>query len=152
MSPYCGSRLFFFYQRSYVEWPIKGDDTALNGIMLYCAAPGSTYEGNYITSTYGSWGDAWVGRLWCPVGNLVSFSLKVEEPQGGGDDTAANSIKMRCSDGAELEAIGGPWGKYGDWSASCSYGICGIQTKVEEPQGGEDDTALNDVVFECCSS
>ncbi|XP_056425630.1 vitelline membrane outer layer protein 1 homolog [Hyla sarda] len=132
-----------------VERPIDGDDTALNSIKLYCSSYRSRDVGDTITSTTGGWGD-WTYVSWCPSGNLISFALKVEPPQGKGDDTAANNIMMQCSDHTILGGNGGPWGNYGSWSGICPGGICGIQTRVEGSQGKGDDTALNDVRFECC--
>ncbi|KAK2850869.1 hypothetical protein Q5P01_007145 [Channa striata] len=79
--------------------------------------------------------------------------LCVEPPQGRGDDTAANNIKFMCSgSGVQLEGNGLSWGSWGSWSLKCCRGaICGLQTRVEGPQGDEDDTALNDVQFFCCN-
>ncbi|XP_056425629.1 vitelline membrane outer layer protein 1-like [Hyla sarda] len=134
-----------------VEREIDGDDTALNGIKLYCAPNGRRFVKGTITSTVGNWGD-WTYVSWCPGGNLISFALKVEPTQGKGDDTAANNIMMQCSDKNILTGNGGRWGNYGGWSGVCSMGICGIRTKVEGQQGRGDDTALNDVKFECCST
>ncbi|KAI4887794.1 hypothetical protein NFI96_024752 [Prochilodus magdalenae] len=98
------------------------------------------------------WG-IWTSIEWCEFGMLTSFQLQVEPHQGRiRDDTAANNIKFRCSqDTEELIGNGTSWGEWGDWSESCEgKAICGIQTKVEEPQGLGDDTALNDVRFFCC--
>ncbi|XDV38014.1 hypothetical protein PO909_007556, partial [Leuciscus waleckii] len=67
------------------------------------------------------------------------------------DDTSVNNIRFKCSQGSVLQGEGGPWGDWGYWSPSCKgTGICGIKTRVEEPQGMGDDTALNDVIMYCC--
>ncbi|KAM5171718.1 vitelline membrane outer layer protein 1 homolog [Mantella aurantiaca] len=125
-----------------------GDDTALNGIRLYCDKTDEKRSLATITSQTGAWGK-WLASQFCPSGFLISFSLKVEPPQGSGDDTAANNIMFLCSDGTILKGDGGSWGEYGDWSSKCDNGIDGIRTKVEPPQGKGDDTALNDVIFRC---
>ncbi|NXM44606.1 VMO1 protein, partial [Gymnorhina tibicen] len=46
----------------------------------------------------------------------------------------------------------GSKGTWGDWSPSCprSWGVCGIHTRLQPPQGVGDDTALNDVKLYCC--
>ncbi|XP_040202848.1 vitelline membrane outer layer protein 1 homolog [Rana temporaria] len=125
-----------------------GDDTALNGIRLLCAEPGSEDIKARITSTMAKWG-SWTGIQWCPSGDLISFSLRVEPPIEG-DDTGANNIMFQCSDMKILKGYGSSWGDFGAWSEICYTGICGIQTNVERPQGKGDDTALNDVKFCCC--
>ena len=81
--------------------------------------------------------------------------------QVGGDDTAANYIKFHCRDfntpGPEYEMAKAPghgrWGHYGTWSESCPQdsAVCGIQAKIEAPQGGIDDTGLNDIKLFCCA-
>ncbi|XP_073507120.1 vitelline membrane outer layer protein 1 homolog [Phyllobates terribilis] len=126
-----------------------GDDTALNGIQLYCTRCTSRDVVGTITSTVGGWGD-WTPISWCSRGNYIKFALKVEKPQGDGDDTAVNSIKMGCSNNSTEEGNNGYWGDFGRWSGICPLGICGIRTRVERAQGRGDDTALNDVQLECC--
>ncbi|KAL7983307.1 hypothetical protein Chor_000183 [Crotalus horridus] len=99
------------------------------------------------------WG-AWSDIKYCRgESKLVAFSLRVERPQGPSDDTAANNIQFKCSNNEILVGNSHDWGKFGLWSSSCGPGtyICGLQTKMEVIQGMEDDTALNDVRFFCCS-
>ncbi|KAM4675891.1 vitelline membrane outer layer protein 1-like [Discoglossus pictus] len=131
--------------------PLQGldDDTALNGIRLHCVRCQYPHLKTNISSTLERWG-AWTATKWCPYGFLVQFSLRVEPPQGKGDDTGANNIMFRCSDESVLEGDGLKYGDYGKWSEKCEFGVCGIRTRVEENQDAGDDTALNDVQFECC--
>ncbi|XP_050948885.1 vitelline membrane outer layer protein 1-like [Labeo rohita] len=131
------------------------DNTALNGIRLHCIDELSSLSSSYhdyasVRSEVGSWGQ-WTDIKWCPSGFLTAFLLKVEKYQGSSDDTAAGNIMFKCSDGTVLVGEGILWGDWGDWSKTCEgKGICGIKTRVQEPQGNDDDTALNDVIMYCC--
>ncbi|XP_051734799.1 vitelline membrane outer layer protein 1-like isoform X2 [Ctenopharyngodon idella] len=126
------------------------DDTSLNGIRLHCVYPSRVSSGAYVVSNAGHWGQ-WTDIKWCPSGFLKAFQLRVESAQGSGDDTAANNIRFSCSDGVVLKGESTAWGDWGDWSSACDgRGICGIKTRVEEPQGNGDDTALNDAQMYCC--
>ncbi|KAM7333716.1 hypothetical protein ACRRTK_007036 [Alexandromys fortis] len=118
---------------------IPGDDTALNGIRLHCTR-GNAEQNTHVVESQS-------GRHF-----LVAFSLRVEPFSFPGDNTAVNNVRFRCSDGVELEGPGLSWGDYGDWSDSCVKGVCGLQTKIQKPQGPRDDTALNDVRIFCCNS
>uniref|UniRef100_A0A3P9IX85 Vitelline membrane outer layer 1 homolog a n=1 Tax=Oryzias latipes TaxID=8090 RepID=A0A3P9IX85_ORYLA len=129
----------------------SGDDTALNGIRLYCVNPQNKQQQVIRESAVGRWGE-WTAVKMCETGYLASYMLRVEPPQGGGDDTSVNNIKFICSgNGAQLEGAGLEWGDWGNWSNKCPKGaICGLKTRVEEHQGNGDDTSLNDVKFFCC--
>ncbi|XP_039609720.1 vitelline membrane outer layer protein 1 homolog [Polypterus senegalus] len=125
----------------------SGDDTGLNGIQLFCKASADSTETHRIESGMGQWG-TWTSPKWCKNSFLKAFILKVQQPQGYGDDTAATDIKFICSDDT-IAKKGRVMARWGDQSSACEKGISGIQTKVEPPQGSGDDSALNDVRFFC---
>ncbi len=140
----------------------RGDDTALNAITLYCYNRAGNMVG-WIRPHPGIWGN-WGPVANCPVGTYANgFQLKVEGFQGSGDDTGANSLKFRCSDGySMIEAPGG--GPWGNWSSLLEvahsgalprpqiWAICGVRAKFENHVGGRDDTALNNLEFYWCGS
>ncbi|XP_048022415.1 vitelline membrane outer layer protein 1-like [Megalobrama amblycephala] len=131
------------------------DNTALNGIRLYCVSQTKdlldSNEDTSVQSDVGSWGE-WTEVKWCPSGFLTAFQLRVESSHEFKDNTAANNIRFNCSQGSFLQGDGTDWGEWGDWSPFCQgKGMCGIRTRVEEPQGYfGDDTALNDARMFCC--
>ncbi|NWI48570.1 VMO1 protein, partial [Picathartes gymnocephalus] len=51
-----------------------------------------------------------------------------------------------------LEITNASTGTWGDWSPRCprSWGVCGIQSRLQPPQDGGDETALNDLKLYCC--
>lgn len=65
------------------------------------------------------------------------------------------NVLFTCSSPSSSRPLvgdGAPEGLLGGWSSRCLHGsICGIQSKVQSPQEQEDETALNDVLFYCCS-
>ncbi|KAL4217960.1 Vitelline membrane outer layer protein 1 [Mactra antiquata] len=144
-----------------------GDDTALNAIRLLCSDKQGhrniTHQISSVQGPYGSWSKEEVCLQSYDVSSfLTAFQLQVEPPQGAGDDTMANFVHFKCRPFGDDPALNetiltlapghGSWGTWSNWTESCdaNEAICGIQTKVEQVQGSDDDTALNDVVFYCC--
>ncbi|KAM3927314.1 vitelline membrane outer layer protein 1 homolog [Leptodactylus fuscus] len=124
------------------------DDTALNGITLYCIKKSTWEVVKTISSSVGPFG-RWGPIFWCKSGFLKNFRLRVEFHDTR-DKTAANNIMFTCSDGSVLEGNGLSWGDYGPWSFDCKKGIRGIQTRVQGKQGfWRDDLGLTDVKFKC---
>jgi hypothetical protein len=141
----------------------KGDDTALNGLTLNCYdRAGKTAQ---LVALQGNWGN-WGQSANCPTGTYATaFKLKIEGPQGTGDDTGVNSLKFTCSKGHEIEASGGgQWGSWTSWLTAPIHeiptslrsrnpknlAICGVRGKIESYQGKGDDTSVNDLEFIWC--
>ncbi|XP_053627048.2 vitelline membrane outer layer protein 1 [Cherax quadricarinatus] len=133
-----------------VEDHIDGDDTAMNGIQLYCRSTRNDREVGVRSSAVGNWG-VWQGKRECNKGFFKAIRMRIENAQGRGDDTAANDLEMQCQNGETYNGGGTGWGSWSDWRY-CPSGevICGLQTRVEAAQGDGDDTALNDAIFACC--
>lgn len=124
----------------------RGDDTSLNTIKLICS------NGTPLYSSSGDWGD-WGSDVYCSSGEKLSgFIMKSEPNQGSGDDTAANSLKMYCTNRELFNHHEGPWGRWGKlFTCPANTSICGLRTQVEPKRGKDiDDTALNNVIFYCC--
>jgi len=128
----------------------RGDDTALNTVALSCGASSGGPLTEWVDSHSGHFG-SWGSEPVCS-GFVTGVRMRVEGNQGNGDDTAANSVEMSCSDGPSIAADnGGPWGSWTDWSF-CGPGekVCGLRVRVEDPQGGGDDTGMNALELFCC--
>ncbi|PSC67687.1 vitelline membrane outer layer 1-like [Micractinium conductrix] len=85
----------------------------------------------------------------CPV-----VRMKIESPQGLGDDTAVNGIHLACPDGSVLVADNdGSFGALTDWvkCPASGTGFYAAATRSESSQGTGDDTAINSVLFSCTS-
>lgn len=133
-----------------------GDDTAMNGISLGCYDKNTgAYTGN-ITSVVGSFGSWLATSTVTPyvVGNpVIGGKMKIEAPQGGGDDTAANAVSLKSLNSSfvtpNASTAFGAWGAEANCPAN--QAICGVMTRVEGNQGNGDDTSLNGVRFACCA-
>ncbi|XP_063606981.1 vitelline membrane outer layer protein 1-like [Penaeus indicus] len=159
---YCPLGTFAYAFQIKVEGEDHMDDTAMNGIELFCRAPADVgHEGQppkkdakefSITSTVQQWGD-WKGKRECATGYLTGLRMRSEEDQGFFiDDTAANDLDMQCNWSTDtLNGGGDHWGDWSSWE-SCphNWAICGIETRVEA-DSATDDTALNNVRMFCCS-
>jgi hypothetical protein len=129
------------------------DDTALNSVQLLCKDP-TTGATEWISSYDGIWGD-WHSSTSCSgTGNLLKGArMRIEGSQGGGDDTAANSVEFSCTKNGTIQAPGGQgWGSWGSW-VQCpnDTAVCGLEIKFEGSQGGGDDTGMNGLELECCN-
>ncbi|CAL4106261.1 unnamed protein product [Meganyctiphanes norvegica] len=161
---YCPEGAFAYAFRIKVEATAAKDDTALNGIELFCRFPSdigqdgamprkNAWEATINSSTQ-KWG-YWRGKRECREGYLTGLRLKSERNRGLYiDDTAANELEMQCnwSGKGKLKGGGTHWGKFSSWE-TCPKGwaICGIQTQVEPHMDYiYDDTALNNVRMFCC--
>lgn len=130
------------------------DNTGLNAIEIICNDDARTR----LLSGEGSFGD-WDTDRYCPYyKKLIGFKFRVHNDAFiinlVLDDSAANGIHLFCDDGSNLvPGVEGPWGNWGsDKYCANNQVICGIKTQIQWNQGFLlDDTALNNVVFYCCS-
>jgi len=134
----------------------SGDDTALNGVSMGCFNRfNGAFTGN-VNSTIGQYGGWLAGANTSPFATnnpVVGGQMRIEAPQGSGDDTAANALSFRALNGVfSTPTAATSWGSWGGVS-SCGAGraVCGISTRVEASQGSSDDTMLNGVQFACCN-
>jgi hypothetical protein len=71
----------------------NGDDTCLNGIRMVCKRCNGPQIQNVMV-WQGNWGD-WTPDIMVPAGYYIAgFQCRVEPPQGSGDDTAMNGLRM----------------------------------------------------------
>jgi hypothetical protein len=104
----------------------------------------------------GPWGE-WGPWQHCPSNSYAdAFRIRVQPPQGSGDDTALNGIQLLCRDRftTDLTAtIASSQGTLGDWShvSVCVDGLlAAYRLKVETPMAG-DNTAANSLMMACRS-
>lgn len=109
------------------------DDTAMNGVRLYCAAIDKPLNLSVRVSSYvAPWGK-WKVLIECYGGNLMTgIQMRVEPPKGLEDDTAANNMNMICSDKKVHGGDGLDWGYWSDWyHCPPKMAVCGLRTQVE---------------------
>lgn len=128
----------------------NGDDSAANAVRFWCTPP-DRWDPSSIQSKEGKWGE-WSTNKRCADKTLIDgLQMRIEAEQGSGDDTGLNNIRVHCSDGKVVE--GTPPVQWGDWHDMhyCPQGMAaaGFVTKVEDDQGGRDDSALNRIQLFC---
>jgi hypothetical protein len=109
----------------------------------------------------GPWG-SWRQDVYCTDGMwAVGYQMRVESSQGGGlsggnDDTSLNSTRLLCRhpiNGASewITPYDGLWGTWRSASSCPGLGnhLTGVRLRLEGSQGGDDDTAANDLEFAC---
>lgn len=110
-----------------------------------------------VESTNGEEWGYWQEEAYCNPGLYVrGLTIRVEKPQGSGDDTALNNIQLHCADrnGTVREKFmskgAHEWGEWGN-DTLCGYGdfLRGFALRVQPPQESGDDTAVNSIQFKC---
>ncbi|KTG06959.1 hypothetical protein cypCar_00020876 [Cyprinus carpio] len=109
------------------------------------------------------WG-SWAQKEMCPTGMYATgFSLKVADMWESllvGDNTALNGIRLHCinpsksssgpyEDYATVQSDVGSWGKWSDIKWCSSGFLTTFQLRVEPYKGIMDDTAANNIRFNC---
>ncbi|XP_062830663.1 vitelline membrane outer layer protein 1-like [Anolis carolinensis] len=94
---------------------------------------------------WGDWGEIQI----CTSGHAKGFAIKVQEPQGMGDDSSLNAIRLYCESGETIESTAGVKGEWSN-SINCSKGFLNsFSLNVEKSQGPLDDSAANNIKFKC---
>ncbi|APJ03323.1 hypothetical protein [Silvanigrella aquatica] len=133
----------------------NGDDTALNAIRMNCYKYNNGkayYFTRMISSNEILWKNSRIGApSGCFNGPANGFQMLIETNQIHGDDTAANSINLKCLKSNDaISQVFTSWGTRRP-PALCpvGYALVGFITRVESNQKEEDDTALNGVRGYC---
>nr|XP_053652065.1 vitelline membrane outer layer protein 1 homolog [Cherax quadricarinatus] len=135
---------------------LNTDETAVNAVKLYCSTL-ELHPTGYILSSEGEKGE-WQGMRVCENGFLTGMRAKVLAPRGVAlDDVAVQDVMMECDYGDTVIIGVDSHARIpdGDWStwARCPNGsaICGLETRLEDPNLVVDDTGITDISMYCCS-
>ena len=158
--------LCFFYHLNFISVSDQNSSVGQRDLKAQtrsCSGNRKTHNRNRVMIFFpasiqwkGQWG-SWDSPKYCPAGYFVyGYNLRSENAQGGGDDTALNSIALYCrrpNSNTDFQIIS-HYGFWGDWGrkAYCSGGdnpVIGFDVKEEGGQGAGDDTALNAVDLYC---
>ncbi|MGC4064455.1 MAG: hypothetical protein QM784_07390 [Polyangiaceae bacterium] len=134
--------------------PFSSAELAKLDVPLQVA--GNAYRADFSTEIdvyTGRWG-GWSAWKYCAPGQyIVGLKTRVEQGQGGGDDTALNSVQFTCAawGSVEYSYLNPNDGSWGSWGAEvrCNRGpIVGAELRYET--GSHDDqTGANDVHGQC---
>jgi hypothetical protein len=135
----------------------SADDTAINSISLHCYNRFTGAFTEYITSSqgiFGAWQATGTTHPYYLSNPIKGGGMKIEAPQGSGDDTAANSVKISDFEGGSpthlISATGwGSWNTLSSFNCPGSTAVCGVKTRMEWA-GPNDETRLNGIEFACC--
>ncbi|KAG2452153.1 hypothetical protein HYH02_003185 [Chlamydomonas schloesseri] len=129
--------------------PAPYDNTQLNAVELACS------DGSRVLPASGLAG-IWSDFATCSAGAYVTAArMRVADPASdGGDNSAANAVEFRCSDGAVLSPDQGYEGSWRDWVACPSDAfVCGVRLRIQPDQGDSgDNSAMNGMQLSCCRS
>mgnify|MGYP000923162258 CR=1 FL=1 len=86
----------------------------------------------------------------------TEYRIRAESKHGDSDDTALNSINLRCAAKGSTNYTR-IYSKYAPWGTFSSYKYCsgtnnpvvGFDMRIESYQGNGDDTAANDIDLYC---
>merc|ERR1712142_846097 len=130
------------------------DETALNGVRLFCQWPWkdhTTQIAHTLTSSVGSYG-TWGSKGWCETGPIDGYKVRFESKISG-DNTALNDVKVSCEEYPEASysvsaGVETSWGSWRDWKFCRSgFAVMGLQTKLDERKPGM--TGLNGIRMIC---
>ena len=139
------------------------DDSGGNGFFIKCQSAVYDTNGNVNTQDLnwiGNYGKYKAGKhiASCPKGSyLFAIQVNSESEQGFfGDNMALCNVRLWCKnpiDGTETKLSEPPARSPGTWTAkeSCPpfHGIAGVQLKIRDYQGNDDDTMLNKIRLFC---
>ena len=133
------------------------DDSALNGVKLYCTSFDHKKSGE-VTSGVGKRG-SWKSPLECSRGFFNGLRFKAMDGSTSGDSGGAN-VDMACNSGINLQGDGMNGEDWGPWSSRTycppESAVCGIQTKIDNPSEScqmrrfNDESGLTNIKVICC--
>jgi len=129
----------------------KVDDNAMTAVRVMCSngkelidsREGKINSNNFLKR------DHWRKYQTTPDA-IYGVSLRSEEFQGTGDDTAANGLRFRDRNLREFAIGYGFWGHWSHW-VDCPEGmvVTGFATMMMDQHSKKDNSALNQIKFRC---